>query len=78
MKKYLTFLFTKRPWAVVVNAFILLFFTIGLPSYYHNEWIVTTIWDIEGTTSKVLFSLLLVLTGIACLLQVYDEFKNNK
>ncbi len=78
MKKYLTFLFTKRLWAVVVNAFILLFFTIGLPSYYHNEWIVTTIWDIEGTTSNGLISLFLVLTGIACLLQVYDEFKNNK
>jgi hypothetical protein len=78
MKKYLTFLFTKRRWAVVVNAFILLFFTIGLPSYYDNEWIVTNIWDIEGTKSKVLFSLLLVLTGISSLLQVYDEFKNNK
>jgi|LakMenE01Jun11ns_1017448.scaffolds.fasta_scaffold9150358_2 hypothetical protein len=78
MKKYLTFLFTKRPWAVVVNAFILLFFTIGLPGYYHNEWIVTNIWDIEETKFKVLFSLLLVLTGIASLLQVYDEFKKNK
>jgi hypothetical protein len=75
--KYLKFLFTKRFWAVVVNIVILLFFTIGLPSYSYDEWIVSNLWDIEEPIYKILFGVLILGTGIASLLHVYDEFKRN-
>lgn len=77
MKKYLKFLFTKRPWAVIVNIFVLAFLTVGLPSYNNGSWEVHNVWDIEEVTTSVFLALFILIVGVASLFQVHDEFVRN-